>query len=213
MNTPVPLTLNQFDLLPPSFRYRNRVRQILCSWITIVCMLLAILCGVIAATTFSIHRDHRMNEQIASTAIPLIDLRRDVIKLQDENNQRKQWCEWVETTRPDDSALQTLAAIAVASQNGTQEAIIDSLHLRLPIEYPISAAQTPSWAVPRIAISARITTDQAVQPWIDRLNSIDRIEAAAAVADSNMPAGKRIESSDIGRVQLTATPLATRVLP
>lgn len=210
------------DLLPPSFRYQLRVRQIYCSWLTTVLTLMAILGGVTAATILRTHQSNRNNIQVATTVIPLMDLRSEVMELQEENSQRTQWCQWVETARPDDSALQTLAAIAVASQNGNRSIMIDSLHLRLPIEFPISAASLPEWAVPHISITARArtgdlvagdATDVNTQIWLDRLNSFDRISAASMASDYQPSSRELSLSSDFAPVKLTATPISTGVLP
>jgi len=184
------------------------------SWLTIVCTLSVTLCGVTVATILRKHRVHNANVQLASIAIPLMDLRSDVIRLQDENDRRNQLCQRVESTRPDDGVLQTLAALAVASQSQTHETIIDSVHVRLPVEFPITAKETPAWAVPQISISARITTDVKINQWIDDLNSFDRIEAVSIVADDHDSADEQLEMNDvIRRVRLSATPIATRVLP
>ena len=226
--------LDQFDLLPPSFRYQIRVQQVLHSWLTIIVALIAVLIGVIVATTYRVHRNRQLNERIASAAIPLMELRSDVIELREENNQRSQWCRSVEAARPDDSALQTLAAVAVASQNGNGQIIIDSIHLRLPIEFPASATKTPDWATPQITITARLLRGDAVGGWVDRLNSFDRIESASIVAANDhrsqrgsdwspvrasvpelTPGGPTLTQvqNQIDPLQLTATPLATRVVP
>ena len=213
------VSLDAFDLLPRSFCYQSRIRQALCGWLTILCALVAILCGVATATAMRTHRTRQMRKQMAAAAIPLLDLRRDVIRLQQENSQRNQWCQAVEASRPDDSLLQTLAAIAAASRGVHHDILIDTLHLRVPIEYPLSAENTPDWAIPLLAITAHVLTDDAVQQWVDRLNRCDRIEsasihAATELAQANASSiGEFRTKQPWGSVQLTAIPLATRVLP
>ncbi len=217
---PATYSLQQFDLLPPSFRYQHRLRKVLCGWVTLVCLLIAVLIGVTVITIMRTLHENRTNQQIASTAIPLLDLRRDVFRLQGDNKQRQQWCRWVESTRPDDSMLQVLAAIAAASQirdpsqTGDQQITVDSVALRLPMEFPISASEPPAWAVPFITIVARPTSLDVVQPWVERLSSFDRIAAASIAADTNETVSDvRLEKKKIQSVQLTATPVATRVQP
>jgi hypothetical protein len=164
------------------------------------------------------HQERQRNEQIAATAIPLLDLRRDVFRLQKENDQRDQWCQWVEAARPDDDVLQTLATITVASQTENRAIMIDSLDLRQAIELPSSATKMPDWAIPRIAIEARIRAE-AIQPWLDRLNSFDRIDAAAIHAithsdtSNTLLAESDFSSGNAQPIQVRATPLSTRVLP
>ncbi len=212
-------SLDQFDLLPPSFRYQNRVREVCCGWLTINVALLAIMAGVAAATVMRIRGQREMNLQIASTAIPLMDLRRDVVRLQEENSQRNQWCRSIDSSRPDDAALQTLAAITAATQGERQGILVDSIHVRLPIEYPVSAAKRPDWAVAQVVITARVVSD-AVQTWLDRLNQFDRIADASLASPSVSEEFRGVDlsnvgsiSGDRGSIQVTATPLSTRVLP
>jgi hypothetical protein len=209
-----PLVLNRFDLLPPSFHYHDRVRQVICSWLTIICMLSVTLCAVAVATLLRKHRVHRANVRLAAAAIPLMDLRRDVIRLQQDNNQRNQWCQWVDSARPDDSVLQTLAAVAFASQSETDDIVIDALHLRMPIEFSATAKATPAWAIPHVSVSARITNSDMVDRWVNQLNAVDRIEAASMVVNDRDSKRESLQTvEEINRVELTATPLATRVLP
>ncbi len=209
-------SLMQFDLLPPSFHYQIRLRQLRCSWLLTVLILGAVLCGVTAATVLRRHRDQLTHQRIAAAAAPLIELRRDVFSLQEQIESHEKHCRRVEAAKPDDSGLQTLAAIAAASQTGTRDIIVDTLQLRLPIEYPASAKEPPSWALPHLEISARILGD-AEEPWIDRLNSFDRIESASVVTNQF---GGNGEGEDDFRlhlesypVRVTAIPNATRVLP
>jgi hypothetical protein len=200
----------RFDLLPPSFHYHERVRQLTRSWLTVVCMLLATLCAVTFATTFRMQHRDRTNLRIASAAIPLMHLRDEVIQLQAATAQRDLWCQWVASARPDDDLLQALAAIAKASRDDSRRTMIDSLHIRLPIEYPATAKEAPTWATPHLAISARLPSEDVLDRWLDQLNGLDRIEATS-LAENNK------DSSDpddvFHRIRLTAAPRATRVLP
>lgn len=211
-------SLEGIDLLPPSFRYENRVRQVVCSWLTVICALVAILSGVSVATIFRVHQERQTNQQLAATAIPLMDLRRDVCRLQRENNQRDQWCRLADAARPADDLLQTLAAISAASQTPDRAIMIDSLDVRQAIEFPESAKQTPPWATGRIVIQARMPAE-AIRPWLDRLVSSDRVEAASTATESDFDTNSqlRTESSflrdEAQPINITATPLSTRVLP
>lgn len=201
---------SQFDLLPPSFHYHDRVQQLIRSWATVVCMLLATLCAVTVATSFRLHHNHRTNLRLASAAIPLMQLRRDVMQLQETTAERDQWCQWVDTAHPHDDLLQTLAAIAKASHSSDRKTVVDALHMRLPIEYPASAQQAPDWAIPFLSLSARVADEDALDDWIDKMERVDRIESMAIV-ENNRDASDPDEV--FHRVQLTAAPQATRVLP
>lgn len=208
--------VQSFDLLPPSFRYRHRLRGVLWGWMTFVCFLIAVLLGVTTVVTMRAIQASRVNQQIASTAIPLLDLRRDVIRLQEANKQRQQWCRWVQSAKPDDSMIQVLAAIAAASQTidqspaGEQQITVDAVSLRLPIEFPLSAETPPPWAVPFMTIVARPASSALVQPWIERLNSLDRITAASIAEEDD---DDDVTTTGITSVRLTARPVTGRVHP
>lgn len=201
---------SQFDLLPPSFHYHDRVRKLIRSWVMVVCMLAATLCAVTIATFLRIRHNHRTNLRIASAAIPLMQLRSDVIQLQESTALRERWCQWVESARPGDDMLQTLAAIAKASRSDSRQIMIDSLQVRLPIEFPATTKETPTWATPLLSVSARFAADDALTLWLDQLKSLDRIEPAS-IDESRQ--GSSDPEDGFRRVQLTATPRATRVMP
>lgn len=219
-------SLHQFDLLPPSFRYRHRLHGVFCGWVALICFLIAVLVGGTAVTIMRTLQTNRTNQQIASTALPLLDLRRKVFHLQESNKQRQQWCRWVESTKPDDSMVQVLAAVAAASQasdssrastqarTSDRQITIDSVSLRLPLEFPISSSEPPAWAVPFLTIIARPTSTDLVQPWVERLNGFDRIAAVSLADDTNERVSKLQSTNEEDMsVRLTATPVATRVQP
>lgn len=193
--------LDQYELLPPGYQYECRIRNVLYGWITVICWLLAILCGVAVMTALRSHRDQQSHDQLVATAMPLIDLRRNVFQLQSGNAQRLKWCQWVESAKPDDDAFQALAAIIASPQ----DIEIDQLSIRLPLEYPLTAKEVPDWAVPHLAVTARVASPEVAQQWVQRLSRSDRIDAATVDVKPLELAG--------GRVELTATPRTTRVLP
>ena len=211
-------SLEPFDLLPPSFRYQNRVRHVVSNWLATVCMLIAMLCGITVATVMRIQQERRRNEGIAATAIPLIKLRKDVLGLQANNQQREAWLQGVTAARPGDDLLQTIAAIAVASRTEDRAIIIDSLQVRQPIEHPVSTRSTPEWAIPRIEIEARVQPG-AVAAWVNRLSDSDRINAAEVISAGrarDLPALSDDADPNLGGVlpiEVIATPRWTRVLP
>lgn len=207
---------DQFNLLPPSFRYQNRLRRVQYGWGTLVCFLLAAFLGITAKTVVHIRHSGQSNQQLAFAAIPLMQLRTDVLRLQEENEQRTRWCRWVESARPDDSMLQVLGAIAVASDSSNQEILVDAVDLRLPIESPADASEPPAWAVSTLSIDARLTSSNAdvTRGWVERLESTDRITAVSVSNDRKDSAARlRVVDNDVKRVHVTATPLATRVHP
>jgi hypothetical protein len=136
--------------------------------------------------------------------MPLLELRRDVFRLQDFNAQRRQRCQWVESAKPDDNAFQTLAVIT-ATPPGENKIKIDRLSITLPLEYSAVENSVPDWAAPRLAVSARVASSDVAKLWIERLNQSDRLDSVALEVDQADLAG--------GRIELTAVPQTTRVLP
>jgi hypothetical protein len=201
------MTTTPFNVLPPSFSYQQRVRSSFYSWLSIVGTLAVILVAVILASLLRRSEIKQRNEQIVASALPLISLRQDVQRLETFNEQCEQACRAVETAQPDDSLLQTIAAIAVVSESAQPGILVDSVQLRLPIEYPESPT-APSWAEPILAISARVINAEAASSWGDQLNELDRIANAVVESDSAVagPTG-------LTQIHVKATPLATRVLP
>ena len=165
--------------------------------------------GVLAATLMRARRISRANEQLAVAAMPLMDLRRDVLQLHEDHSRLLGWCQQSEAARPSDDILQSIAAIALASQTGQGDVIVDSLHLRLPHEYSVTAAEPPHWAIPVVSIAARVSEQGKVDKWLDRLNQFARIKLAKVQTES----GPLTVPGDAISLQISATPIATRVAP
>ena len=108
--------LATMDLLPSSYQRKRRVQQLSRSWAAVIMILLAAFCCAVGESVLRAHRQASNNAQLACTAMPLQAIRNNVIALQTQNRKHTEWCDMVESARPDDSTLQTLAAIAVASQ-------------------------------------------------------------------------------------------------
>ncbi|MFK8111802.1 MAG: hypothetical protein AB8B91_06355 [Rubripirellula sp.] len=202
-------SIDAYNLLPDSFSIGQRVRRVFFSWLTVVGAASVIFLAVAVATVVRRKETLRRNQQVAVTAVPLMDLRRDVLRLQADNVRRESWCQTVESSRPDDSMLQVIAGVALASRSDTQSVLVDKLHVRLPIEYAVENEQSPEWAVPTLKVSARLASDFEVTAWMDRLNLMDRIENARNELD------EEFVSLSNGRrsAEIVATPLATKVLP
>jgi len=136
------------------------------------------------------------------------------MRLQESNDRREAWCQLVESAKPDDSALQAIAEIALASQNGNREILIDTLHLRFQVEPPVDATPVPQWVMPSLAIHARATTPAAQQGWFDRLKLSNRIQQLSFVGEDSTQGGAvRLIQDGLLHLQIDGTPLATRVLP
>lgn len=194
-----------YQLLPPAYHNRRRVTNVVGAWCTVICTLLAILGGLTAATALQAKRNHRARQQVVAAALPLLDLRRDVLRLSQANRLRLQWCDGVESARPDGNAFETLAAIATTSQSDGNNIRIDRMLIKMPLEYPATDAAPPQWATPRLEITARVNAPGTADEWIRRLNRSDRVSDAEIAAGPLDLAG--------GRVEIMASPITTRVLP
>lgn len=206
--------LEQYDLLPPSYREQNRARQLFYSWTTVVGALMAILIGVSLATWNQVNHRRQRNRRIASAAIPLLQLRSDVNAMQKHNQQLSSWCDAVESAKPDDDLLQTLAAIASASQPLAEPIVIDSIQLRLATESPPTEDEVPQWARPLLRITTRHRDRQSLDHWLEQLNQKDRIRSASIDLESRKSLQpSRVSFGNDFSVTVTANPISTHVLP
>ena len=194
-----------YQLLPPAYHNQRRVTKAAGVWCAVVCTLLVILGGLTGATALQAERNHRARQQVVAAALPLLDLRRDVLRLSQANRLRLQWCDWVESARPDGNAFETLATIATTSQSDGSNIRIDRMLIKMPVEYPATDAAPPQWATPRLEITARVNSPGTADAWIRRLNHSDRVTDAEIAAAPLDLAG--------GCVEITASPITTRVLP
>lgn len=189
------------DLLPPAYSNQHRLQRAFYGWLTVLVAGLMVLIAVTIATLVNQKKTQQLNRQIVATAVPLWQLEQEVQGLRADNSRREQWCRDVETSRPDDSMLQAIGSIALTSDSMNGPVAIDALKVRLPLEFAANVSETPEWAVPELQLIGRRTdVGVDVQRWAEMLNATDRIEDA------------EIEIDD-GRVTVTATPIATRVLP
>jgi hypothetical protein len=202
-------SLVSLDLLPISYRRRARARQVIRSWFTVVAILVAVFFVVLAKSIRSAYLRTERNAKIGWAALPIRQLREDVIVLQSRNRQRSQWCNLVHSAKPDDSALQALAGIAGTLRQADRAIFIDTLQLRLPVETgPL--AKLP----PLLSMDLRSKDLSSRRSWLDRLEHLDRIESFdveqrhAVTVDSSV-----LGLSGLQHVQVTGIPIATRVLP
>ncbi|MCP4889789.1 MAG: hypothetical protein GY904_24680 [Planctomycetaceae bacterium] len=147
--------------------------------------------------------------KIGWAALPIRQLRADVIALQSQNRQCSQWCDLVHSAKPDDSALQTLAGIAGTLQSADQTILIDALELRLPVETgPLAKSK------PLLSVDLRSADLASRRSWLNRLEHLDRIESFA-IEQQTAATGdfSRFGLNGLQHVQVSGVPRSTRVLP
>lgn len=206
--------LRSLDLLPGSYRQRRRVQQLSRSWVILLMILVAVFVTTVAEAAWSRQRRAKRDAELAYAALPVRQLRNEVIGLQASNQRRERTCALVETARPDDNALQALAGIATASQQTGSDILVDQLHLRFHVEPPASAESVPEWSLPYLAIQARAANPESQAQWFNRLNQFDRLDQLMFQgADQSQGTPVRFVQDGWLHLQLTGIPLATRVLP
>ena len=191
------------ELLPTRFFVRRRAIRVLGIWGCLVVTLFATTCGVLVPVWMRARRTRANNACLIAESQPLAELRQKSWLMDQENERRAKWNEWVESAKPDDSLLQTLAAVAEATNTVETGIEIDSLEIQLPLEYPAKVKQPPRWAAPQLLITAKVSDGSSTRTWLQRLNASDRIEDATS----------RLVPGSGGTVGVNARPVATRCLP
>ncbi|MGI9473856.1 MAG: hypothetical protein ACR2NZ_20100 [Rubripirellula sp.] len=203
--------LDSFNLLPATYQYQTRVRQLIRSWMGVLCILLAALGGVTIATLIERHRLKLTRQEIATTAAPLLKLRREVSLIQEDCDRRSRWCELSESSRPTDDLLQTLATIAETSETSSDTLLVDAVRIRMPVE--VLSEQPPRQA--EIVIEARADSD-ATDSWLHRLKQSQRVEAPSIEKQEQARqslSGENFTKSPKQAFQLLAVPHASQVSP
>jgi hypothetical protein len=200
-----PLAVQECELLPRTYFVRRHAARVLSLWGFIVVSLATTGCGLLVPLWMQGKRTREYHSRLIADAVPLAELRRRTQLMEAENERNAEWCVVLESAKPDDSLLQTLAAIAKATQAAETGIEINSLEIQLPLEYPARYTQPPRWAAPQLSISATVSDGITARKWLERMSASDRIEDTA----SKLAPG----SWDGGMLQVNAHPLTTRWLP
>ncbi|MCA9140370.1 MAG: hypothetical protein KDB00_26545 [Planctomycetales bacterium] len=199
-----------FELLPPSYRARRQSQRALNRWSSILLVLLSIAIGTSIALWTRGRRMIQRNTAIIALAEPVGQLRQRAELLETENTLLEKWCQWVESAKPDDSAMQVLGAVATATHpNGPlppdRHLDVQSIEVKLPVEYDVAAPTAPSWAEPSFSLTVRAHRRDVLMPWNERLERIERLKDLKV----NTPNGNWQEAL----IQVGAVPLSTKVVP
>lgn len=202
----------QVNLLPPAIAKTVRLRRVFFAWFVIVSSAFAVLVSTVIVVGLNCQKLRQRNEQLAAAAMPLMDLRRDVIQLRVENERRNQWCDYVETAKPNDDMLQSLTAIAARTDDAV---LIDTVFLRLPVEHGGDMDSPPEWAMPKLELTARVPLASSASGWVERLSQSDRIQSPVLTDDNDLVQlnALRNQGNATRRVELLAVPAFTGVLP
>ena len=203
---------NQVNLLPPAIAETVRLRRNFFVWFVVVSSALAVLISTMIVVGMHYQQSRQRNEQLVAAAIPLMDLRQDVIQLRAENHRRNQWCDFVESAKPNDDVLQSLAAIAARTDDTV---LIDTVLVRLPVEHAGDVDSPPEWSLPKLEVTARVPLANSVSGWVERLSQSDRIQTPVLTEDNDLEQANvlRLQDNATRRIELSAIPAFTGVLP
>ena len=199
-----------YQLLPPSYEKNRRATRVAYGWTAANGMLLILLGTLAVVATTKQRRNDQARAKIAAAAFPLYQLRRDTTLLEQTNQQRQDWCQAVESARPDDNGFQTLAAVAASLSADASNIEVDQIAIQIPRERHDRAPNEPLWETGSIDITARVHSIATAHQWVGRLDASDRITNVTLESLISEGGERRIEGQ---RIEITATPLATRVLP
>ncbi|QDV43343.1 hypothetical protein Enr13x_31980 [Stieleria neptunia] len=199
-----------FELMPPHYRARRHAEQAFQKWSVVLLVLLSITVGSSVTLWLRGRRTIAKNAVLVEQAQPIAELRRTTRLLKTENALLEKWCTWVESAKPDDSVAQVLGAVAQATHPGpkvpaAQHLDVQSIEVKLPLEYDVSLKEPPSWAVPRVSLTAVANSRDVLMPWNDRLEQSGRLQEVQL----NTPGGAWREAL----IQVTAQPLSSTLLP
>ncbi|MCS7467892.1 hypothetical protein NZK35_14660 [Stieleria sp. ICT_E10.1] len=199
-----------FELMPPRYRSRRHAEQAFQKWSVVLLVLLSITIGSSVTLWLRGRRTIAKNAVLVEQAQPIAELQRATRLLETENALLEKWCTWVESAKPDDSVAQVLGAVTRATHPGpkvpaTQHLDVQSIEIKLPLEYDLSLKEPPSWAVRRVSLAAVANSRDVLMPWNDRLEKSGRLQDVQLTT----PAGVWREAL----IQVSAQPLSSTLVP
>lgn len=199
-----------FELLPPSYRARRQSQRALHRWSALLLVLLTVTIGSSVSLWMRGRRMILRNTALVERADPLRQLRQKSELLEVENLILERWCTWVESAKPDHSVVQVLGAVALATHpNGPmpqdEHLEVQSIEVKLPLEYDDAAPRAPTWAEPKFALTVKAHSRDVLMPWNDRMEKIGRLKDLKV----NTPGGNWQQAT----IQVGAVPLSTKVVP
>ncbi|TWT93978.1 hypothetical protein [Stieleria varia] len=200
----------QLDLYPLHYRLLRQAKRAVLLWTAAVFGLAAILIGNLTLQWRANAQQQARDQEIVAASSSVNQLRRIVTVLESDNARRRQWVQWVETAKPDDSLLQSLAVVTAAThpatpQNAEQHLDVQRVSIKLPVEYPASADATPNWAQPSLSVVAITKSRGQAMEWMERVAESPRVRQV----DVSTPNGKWSEAV----AKLSGQPVSTKVLP
>ena len=209
--TPGAAAAARVDLLPEWFRNRQRGRRICANWVTASVGITILLGCFSLASWMRVKREQQYRQQMAAKAEPILAAQQRCGRWEQQSERRERWCQWVESARPDDALLQTLASVAAVCRSEPGAVVLEAIHIRLPLEASLSDSATANASpttVPEasgiVSVIGRVESPEIALRLAERLDARERFEAAQV---------KAIPDGDAASLRLGATPVAERVVP
>ena len=162
---------HQYQMLPDTFVQRRRAHRVLYLWSVVLFWLIAILC-VLTSFLWVRGRQIRIDRDLLiASSEPVDAMRREVSRLQIENRLRIERAQAVETAKPDDGLLQTLLAIAHATDASKHGLSVTSLSIEMRAESHNKTENNP-----RTVVNARVENKDSAELWEQRISALDRLE-------------------------------------
>ncbi len=203
-------SIRQLDLLPETFRDEVETSRARGFWILAFSLLSIGLGHLVLTDLFRHETNRRFETRLRAKVEPVLQIREEARRHLTDHASKRRWLEQVETARPDDCLLQTLAAVTIAVGPNADQIMIDSIDISLATELPANSSSpqnTPDterpdlMTTPAIVISARSDTNTAAN-LVSRLSEQPRIDNVT------------LEPSQDGtQVYVKGVPRLTKVLP
>ena len=200
---------SQYNLLPHAFGQRRQLRKFVFSWLSLNVSLFAILIAVSCAELLQVQQTLTHRQSIIQRAAPLKKLEQTTDQQRSDNHELAISVHLLESVKPDDSLLQTVAAIASGLNKANLKAPIESMHVVLPTE---DVMDTDTQAAGALEFSMRCGIE--VPRNSPKLASMVRlIESSGRTAGLQLKVSDQSESLHNTKAIVTGIPIATRLVP
>ncbi len=203
--------VRQLDLLPCEFYEEVETNRVRGWWAFVLTLLLIGFGNLVLTDWLRAESSRRYAKLLKDKVAPVLEIRNQALQQSVMNQKLQRWIGHVESARPDDSLVQTLAAVTTAVRTQSREAMVDSIEIALPTEIvAISSAADDSpnahpHTVGKLAIDLRVSQTEIVQQLLARLAEQPRLDDVSVQGDT--------VAGDGTRLKIYAVPQATRVQP
>jgi hypothetical protein len=201
-----------YQLLPSTFVQQQACRKAIQFWSAIIFILLALLSGLASSLWSRSHQASTIHAELITQSEPIYALQNDCVRLQEENEAACQWIDLVDSTKPDDSVLQVLLAIAESTSQSDSPIVVESIDIKLALEYPANDSR-PKWAEPTLSVVTTLPIDK--QSKTENSETLNKLTKSLVASQRSTEVRWRKTGDEADRVvlRIDGQPIATRVLP